>query len=150
MDSAALMSAILPVKIKVASAVPSPVIITRLVVWAKVSVPFETLKVTSIFVAAPASISAIWIWLPLAELNTNDTFLLVDCAPGTVFSGASLTPATTISKVSVTVPPLPSLAITSIDTVPTKSLVGVPLNVRVPALKLNHAGNAPPPASCAL
>ncbi len=57
--------------------------------------------------------------------------------------------ATTMSKVSVTVPPLPSLAITSIDTVPTLAFEGVPLKVRVAALKLNQPGSEPPPASCA-
>ena len=55
-----------------------------------------------------------------------------------------------ITNVSVIVPPLPSLAITSMETAPTKVLVGMPLKVRVAESKLNHAGNAPPPASCAL
>ena len=32
---------------------------------------------------------------------------------------------------------------------PTSPIVGAPLNVRVMASKDNHAGNAPPPASCA-
>ena len=41
--------------------------------------------------------------------------------------GVSFALATTISKVSVTVPPLPSLAITSIETVPTLAFNGVPL-----------------------
>ncbi len=64
--------------------------------------------------------------------------------------GASFEFATTTLNVSVTVPPLPSSAITSMEIVPTSSFAGVPLNVRVAASKLNHAGNAPPPANCAV
>ena len=53
--------------------------------------------------------------------------------------------ATTTLKVSFTVPPLPSLATTSIVKVPTSPFAGVPPKVRVAGLKLNQAGNAPPP-----
>ena len=50
-------------------------------------------------------------------------------------------------NVSVTVPPLPSLAVTLMLMVPTSPLAGLPLKVRVAALKLNQAGKAPPPVS---
>ena len=59
--------------------------------------------------------------------------------------GASLTLATTMLKVSETVPPLPSLAVTSIEIVPISEFDGVPLKVRVRGSKLSQAGNAPPP-----
>ena len=63
--------------------------------------------------------------------------------------GALLTPAATVKvNVSVTVPPLPSSAVTSIEIVPILAFRGVPLNVRVAASKLSHAGNAPPPFNC--
>ncbi len=57
-------------------------------------------------------------------------------------TGASLTLPTTKVKVELTVPPLPSLAVTVIviGLVVTSALLGVPLNVRVPALKLNQLG----------
>ncbi len=63
--------------------------------------------------------------------------------------GTSFEFATTMSKVFATVPPLPSSAITSMDTVPTSPFAGVPLKVLVMESKFNHVGNAPPPASCA-
>ena len=47
-------------------------------------------------------------------------------------------------------PPLPSLAITSMLRVPTWSLSGVPLKVRVKESKLSQVGKAPPPDSWAL
>ena len=51
---------------------------------------------------------------------------------------------TTRLKVSVTVPPLPSSAVTSMLSVPTSAVTGVPLKVRVAASKLYQAGRAPP------
>ena len=57
--------------------------------------------------------------------------------------------ATTRPKVSVTVPPLPSSATTSMLTVPTSPLAGVPEKVRVRGSKLSHAGSGPPPESWA-
>ncbi len=63
--------------------------------------------------------------------------------------GTSLVSATVRVKLSVTVPPLPSLAVTSMVIIPTSPSAGVPLKVRVTASKLSQAGNAPPPASCA-
>ena len=56
-------------------------------------------------------------------------------------AGALLAVAeTTISKVSLTEPPLPSLAVTFTETVPTSAACGVPEKVRVPAAKLSHEG----------
>ena len=57
----------------------------------------------------------------------------------------TVTPAaaeTTMSKVSLTEPPLPSLAVTFTETVPTSAAVGVPENMRVAAAKLSHEGSA--------
>ena len=57
----------------------------------------------------------------------------------------TVTPAaaeTTMSKVSLTEPPLPSLAVTSTETVPTSAACGVPEKVRVPAAKASHVGSA--------
>ena len=53
--------------------------------------------------------------------------------------------ATTISNVSVTVPPLLSLAVTVIEIVPTSEFDGVPLKVRVVGLKISQVGNEAPP-----
>ena len=66
-------------------------------------------------------------------------------ATGAVF-GRGLT---TTSKVSLT-DRLPSLAVTLTATVPTSLEVGAPLKLRVPALKLSHAGSAVPSARVAL
>ena len=49
---------------------------------------------------------------------------------------------TTMSKMSLTEPPLPSLAVTFTETVSTSAACGVPENVRVAASKLSHAGSA--------
>ncbi len=54
------------------------------------------------------------------------------------------------SNVSSMLPPLPSLAVTFIEIVPTSPSSGTPLNVRVPALKLNHGGSGLPFANVAL
>ena len=50
--------------------------------------------------------------------------------------------ATVMSKVSLTDPPLPSLAVTFTDTVPASAACGVPEKVRVPAAKASHVGSA--------
>ena len=47
-----------------------------------------------------------------------------------------------MSKVSLTEPPWPSLAVTFTETVPTSAAVGMPENVRVAAAKLSHEGSA--------
>ena len=63
--------------------------------------------------------------------------------------GASLVLLTVSSKVSLTVPPLPSSAVTAILKIPTSSLVGVPLKVAVLALKLSQLGKGEPSARVA-
>ena len=55
-----------------------------------------------------------------------------------------------MSKVSLTEPPLPSLAVTFTETVSTSAACGVPEKVRVAALKLSHAGSAVSSASVAV
>ena len=64
--------------------------------------------------------------------------------------GASLVLATAMLKVLVTEPPLPSSAATSMLTVPTSPLVGVPLKVRVAASKFSQLGSATPPVRSAV
>ena len=51
-------------------------------------------------------------------------------------------PVTTMSKLSEAVPPLPSLAVTFTDSVPSSAAAGVPEKVRVAASKLSQFGNA--------
>src|SRR5687767_5609804 len=60
-----------------------------------VMVPFVAVKVI-LTGFAPASESATEIWLPLPLEKTNATSSSVLCAPGTVLTGASLTPVTLI------------------------------------------------------
>ncbi len=50
----------------------------------------------------------------------------------------------------LTDPPLPSLAVTFTDTVPTSAVCGVPEKVRVVAAKPSHVGSAAPSASVAV
>ena len=54
--------------------------------------------------------------------------------------GGVVSAATVISKVSLTDPPLPSLAVTFTATIPAS--VGVPEKVRVLAAKASHRGSA--------
>ncbi len=53
-------------------------------------------------------------------------------------------------KVSLAVPPLPSLAVTRISRLPTSPLTGVPLKVRAAASKLSQLGKAGPSAKVAV
>ena len=53
---------------------------------------------------------------------------------------------TVMSKSSLTDPPLPSLAVTFTDTVPTSAVCGVPEKVRVPSAKASHVGSVAPSA----
>ena len=64
--------------------------------------------------------------------------VIVGAPVARVFAAAE----TTMSKVSLTEPPLPSLAVTFTETVPTSAAGGVPENVRVAAAKLSHEGSA--------
>ena len=56
----------------------------------------------------------------------------------------------TMSKVSLTDPPLPSLAVTFTETVPTSASCGVPPKVRVVAVKVSHKGSVASSAFVAL
>ena len=51
---------------------------------------------------------------------------------------------TTMSKVSLTEPPLPSLAVTFTETVSTSAACGVPENPGPSAWKVSHEGRAEP------
>jgi hypothetical protein len=64
-------------------------------------------------------------------------------------SGASLVLAVASEKVSSTLPPCGSVAVTLTSRLPTSSLPGVPAKVRVAASKLSQAGSAEPSASVA-
>ena len=63
----------------------------------------------------------------------------IEATRGSVVSGGR---PTTMPKVSLTEPPLPSLAVTFTETVSTSAACGVPEKVRVAAVKLSHAGRA--------
>ena len=56
--------------------------------------------------------------------------------------GASLVLVTVRLNGSLTATPLVSVAVSVMLTTPTSALAGVPLKVRVAALKLSHAGSA--------
>ena len=60
--------------------------------------------------------------------------------PALVSVGGVVSAATVMSKVSLTDPPLPSLAVTFRATIPAS--VGVPEKVRVLAAKASHRGSA--------
>ena len=64
--------------------------------------------------------------------------------------GASLTLSTVMAKVSLTVAPALSVAVTLTFKLPTSPLSGVPLKVRVLGLKLNQVGNGLPSDSIAV
>ena len=105
-----LMFARVPVKVMVASAVPSPTRNVSPAVDASVIVPLVPVSVT--FIAAPpASTSLIVIRFPLAVSKVRTESSLTDCAPGTVLTGGSLTALTVMLTVSVSLlaPPVPVL-----------------------------------------
>jgi hypothetical protein len=85
--SAALTLASVPVKVIVASALPSPVLKLRPVSPLSVSVPLVAVRVTETLVS---SVSAMLMALPLPELKTSGVSIAVTCRPGTVLTGASL------------------------------------------------------------
>ena len=135
-----LMSLMLPVRV-MALLVPPTVTPAALVA---LRLPLGTDRVT-VTGEVPASTS-----LKLMPLRSPGSSSKMAMDGGAVITGASLTALTTISKVSLTLPPLPSLAVTSMLSVPASALPGVPLKVRVTGSKLSHAGRRPPPASCAV
>ena len=70
--------------------------------------------------------------------------LAVWSAMGCARVGVSFTLATVTSKLSLTLKPAASVAVTLRLTGPTSAFSGVPLKVRVAASKLSHCGNAEP------
>ena len=107
-DSAVLTSANVPVNVIVASAVPSP---TENVSPVKVDSVVAPLVLTSWTCIVPpaASTSVMEIRLPLPVENTLAVFMDVVWAPGTVFTGASLTAATETVLAAVLLLSVPSL-----------------------------------------
>ena len=72
--------------------------------------------------------------------NTNRIWVPALVPKALVSVGGVVSAATVISKVSLTDPPLPSLAVTFRANIPAS--VGVPEKVRVPAAKASHVGSA--------
>ena len=82
---------------------------------------------------------------PRLEGALQLTFRLVEEPTSTVGApGAAGAVTTAMSKVSLTVPPLLSSAVTLTDTVPTSAAAGVPEKVRVEAVNVSQAGSAVP------
>jgi len=98
-----------PVKVMLASCVPSPDEKESPLICDSDSTPFATDSVTCM-VSPPTSLSAIEMALP--PLNTRSVSSLTACGPGTVLTGASLTASTVIATESVSpcAPPEPVLA----------------------------------------
>ena len=65
-------------------------------------------------------------------------------------TGMSLLLATVRRKSSLTSRPAASVAVTRISSAPTSAFSGVPLKVRVVALKFSQPGSAAPPLSVAV
>ena len=83
----------------VASAVPSPAVKVKPLRLASVSVPLLAVSVTRTL-DVPASMSSMLIRLPFPVEKMSGVSSLVDCAPATVFTGASLTALTVMATVS--------------------------------------------------
>ena len=64
--------------------------------------------------------------------------------------GASFTLSTVSVKLPLVCAPEPSVAVTRTSIAPTSALAGVPLKLRVAALKLSQLGKAAPSASVAV
>ena len=100
--SAALMSAMVPVKVMVASAVPSPVLKVSPWVPDRFSVPLVAVRVTwTGFV--PASRSLTDSAVPMLDENSSMPSWSMVCAPGAMFSGASLLASSRLFRSIVTV-----------------------------------------------
>ena len=84
----------------------------------------------------------------MVKLNTASS-LVVWSAIGAVTVGASLVLFTTTLKTLLTPAKEVSVAVTRSESVPTLAFSGVPLKVRVAALKLSHVGSAVPSARLA-
>ena len=90
---AALTDAMVPAKVIVTSAMPSPALNVSPVVPFRLTVPLPALSVTATN-APPASASPMTIPLPPALEKTKAVPSDMLCAPGTVLSGASFTAVT--------------------------------------------------------
>ena len=107
--SAALILAMVPVKVIVASAVPSPTVKARPLVPLSVNVPFVAVSVTWMALV-PASTSETAIRLPPPLENVSGVFCAVLCEPGTVLTGASSTAVILMPRVACPVL-VPSFAV---------------------------------------
>jgi hypothetical protein len=107
-----LIALIVPSNVIEASAVPSPEQAPqaklRPAVLERVSVPFVAVRETRT-AAAPASGSAIEIWLAPPKENVLDASSFVVCAPGTVLTGGWLTAAALKVTVKVALEPRTAL-----------------------------------------
>ena len=77
-------------------------------------------------------------------------FSVASAVSATAVGAVSGVVVTTILKVSLAARPPRSVAETLTPSVPTSAAVGVPLNVRVAALKVSQAGSAEPSAAVAV
>ena len=94
----------------VASVAPSPVVKDRPLVCARVRRPLLTVSVTCRD-ALPASTSKTEMALPLPDENTSGVSSFTLCVPGVAWTGASLSEATDIWRVTAALVRLASLAL---------------------------------------
>ena len=106
MPSAEFTFATVPVNVMAASLVPSPTVNVRPVVCARVIRPWAT---DIVIFTAPVAASTSATLMPVIDCSVSSFTV---CAPGTVSTGASLTAATVIATVplSVFAPPEPAFA----------------------------------------
>ena len=100
---AVFTAAIVPVKVMLASAVPSPTLKLKPAVPPRVSVPFVPARLIR---ARPAPRSGSPIEKASGPANTSAVSSGVLCAPGTELTGASFTPSTLVSAMSAGSRPL--------------------------------------------
>src|SRR6185503_21193023 len=130
------MLARLPVKVISGSSVPSPTVNDRPAVPFKVIVPSVALMVTC-KASLPASTSVIEMALPVPAEKTNKALSGMFCGPGTLLTGASLTPLMVMVKVcgaDVSTPPLavPPLSLSTIVIVAGPLALAAGVDVKVP------------------
>ena len=120
------------------------------------SVPATAPKLTAVTVlVSPASGSVSLVsTLPLAgeppEPLAIPPFSVASAVSATAVGGVFGGVVTAILNVSLAARPPRSVAETLTPSVPTSAAVGVPLNVRVAALKVSQAGSAEPSAAVAV
>ena len=120
------------------------------------SVPAAAPKLTAVTVlVSPASGSVSLVsTLPLAgeppEPLAIPPFSVASAVSATAVGGVFGGGATTILNVSLAARPPRSVAETLTPSVPTSAAAGVPLNVRVAALKVSQAGSGEPSAAVAV